>query len=144
MQSFEVLLDLYIYCLVGQSVVVFCLCSVVKVLLSFFLYLSISVTFMSALRSIIEVSAVQERGLYVSVLVLFTSVLRSVMFSFLCFSNLVMFMSVLCSAIVVLLSFILYLSVLVMFMSTLCSVTFSFLYFSISSMFFKYLLCILI
>ena len=124
--SFEVCYSffgfVYVYCLVHQSVVVFCFMFRRKSAARFFFFVLIF--------------------LYFSILVMLISVLCYVMFSFLClyFSILVMFMSVLNS---VMFSF-LHFPILVMFMSVLCSVMISFLYFSISLMFLKCSLCIFI
>ena len=95
------------------------LCSVVKVLFLFFVFvnfINVDVCFVLRHRSVVQFCFF----LVFSILVILISVLYSVMFSFLHFSFLVMFMSV------------------------FCSVMFSFLYFSILLMFFKCSLCMLI
>ena len=95
------------------------LCSVVKILFRFFVFVNFinaDVCFVLRHRSVVQFCFF----LVFSILVILISVLYSVMFSFLHFSFLVMFMSV------------------------FCSVMFSFLYFSILLMFFKCSLCILI
>ena len=87
----------YVYCLIHQNVVVFCLVFLRKSAAQVFSNVHVSFVFRGR-------SAVQF-FLYLSVLVMFISVLCSVMFSFLYFSILVMLMSFLCSIIELLFSF---------------------------------------
>ena len=89
----------YVYCLIHQSVVVFCLVFLRKSTVQFFSNVHVSFVFRG--RSAVHFLFFSF-FLYLSILVMFMSVLCSVMISFL---YLVFFMSVLCSVIKLLFSF---------------------------------------